>query len=78
MQLLEFFEGLDMPHPERPPMVLVDNSALNEYNAKEGGRADGPQTHSLGLCLLESTYYMDSGSVSKKVTPRASTSPRVR
>lgn len=64
VQVCDFHEGMNMKHTERPPMMLVDNSALNEYSVKEGGRADGPETHTRGLCLCESYSVITSTSVS--------------
>lgn len=64
VQMFVFYESLDMWHTGRPPMVLVDNSALNDHSAKEGGRADGPQTHTLGLCLTAYVPIIESTSVS--------------
>lgn len=35
-EVLKFFSDMGMPHPERPPLMLVDATALNEYSNKEG------------------------------------------
>lgn len=51
--VLDFYRRLGMPHPYRAPLMLVDAPALNEYSAREGGRADGPVFHVRGLCLAE-------------------------
>lgn len=52
-------------------MVLVESSALNDYTAKEGGRPDGPETHTRGLCLAETYRVITSSSVSFRSLTRS-------
>jgi hypothetical protein len=52
-------------------MVLVENSALNNYTAREGGRPDGPVTHTRGLCLSESYRMITSSTVSFRALTRS-------
>jgi len=52
--VLYFFESLSMPLPVRPPLMLVESSALNDAEDKEGiAHRQGPVFHTRGLCLSE-------------------------
>ena len=54
MQVLGFFQHLGMPLPEAPPLMLVETSALNAAEDKEGrsgGHNHGPVFHTRGLTL---------------------------
>lgn len=51
--VLNFFDIHGMPLPVRPPLILVDDSALNEASAYNGPRRNGPVFHTRGLCLTE-------------------------
>lgn len=50
--MLAFYCSLGLRHPERAPLLLVEDSALNEYSPAPGGRT-GPTTHTRGICLTE-------------------------
>ena len=55
LQVLAFFQHLGMPLPEVPPLMLVETSALNAAESKEGRGSDhhnhGPVFHTRGLTL---------------------------
>lgn len=50
-QVLEFFRRMGMPHSYKAPLMLVEALILDQYSAKEGGRAGGPVFHIRGLCV---------------------------
>lgn len=53
-QVLAFYQQLGMPLPEVPPLMLVETSALNAAEDKEGrsqGHSHGPVFHTRGLTL---------------------------
>lgn len=56
--MLEFFAKMDMALPDKPPLMLVDNAALNEAETKEQ-RHNGPKGtlapvfHTRGLTLSQ-------------------------
>jgi Protein DA1/LIM domain len=52
--ILEFYSRSGMQLPTRPPLSLVNNSALNTATGQQGAnRTDGPIFHTRGLCLTE-------------------------
>ena len=55
MQILGFYQRMGMALPEKPPLMLVETSALNEAEEKEGrsgnGHDHGPVFHTRGLTL---------------------------
>lgn len=61
---MEFFEGMGMKLPVKPPLMLVDSTALNSAEEREaqptvgaggrGGRCGGgPVFHTRGLTLTQ-------------------------
>ena len=55
MQILRFYQHKGMALPEKPPLMLVETSALNAAEEKEGrtgtGHNHGPVFHTRGLTL---------------------------
>ena len=51
--ILTFYQKSAMTLPVRPPLSLVDDSALNAASNQQAPRADGPLFHTRGLCLTE-------------------------
>lgn len=52
-----------MTLPEKPPLMLVEHSGLNEACGREGrgGGVGGPATHTRGLCLIEHVTSVRTG-----------------
>lgn len=61
---MEFFEGMGMKLPVKPPLMLVDSTALNSAEEREaqptggaggrgGRRGSGPVFHTRGLTLTQ-------------------------
>jgi hypothetical protein len=52
--ILDFYLRQGMQLPAKPPLSLVNNSALNTATDQQGAnRTDGPIFHTRGLCLTE-------------------------
>ena len=55
VQILGFYQHMGMALPEKPPLMLVETSALNAAEEKEGragsGHEHGPVFHTRGLTL---------------------------
>lgn len=55
LQILAFYQRMGMPLPEKPPLLLVEGSALNEAEGRQGRHThdgkQGPVFHTRGLCL---------------------------
>ncbi len=55
LQILAFYQQMGMPLPEKPPLLLVEGSALNEAEGRQGRHThdgkQGPVFHTRGLCL---------------------------
>jgi hypothetical protein len=62
---------LSMHIPEVPPLMLVENSGLNEACDREGrtgalpGTDPGPATHTRGLCLIERVASVRTGRIAR-------------
>ncbi|MEW5301877.1 MAG: hypothetical protein WDW36_004705 [Sanguina aurantia] len=52
-EILSFYVSLGLPHPEKPPLMLVDAPALNDFSVREGRDVaeEGPALHVRGLCM---------------------------
>lgn len=54
-QVLSFYQHMGMALPEKPPLMMVESSALNEAEEREGrsggGHQHGPVFHTRGLTL---------------------------
>ncbi|KAK9806813.1 hypothetical protein WJX72_003625 [[Myrmecia] bisecta] len=53
-EILQFYDQMGMRLPEKPPLMLVDGTALNEAENKEGreaGSGSAPVFHTRGLTL---------------------------
>lgn len=64
----EFYRSqLHMQIPEVPPLMLVENSGLNEACDREGrsGAINGPVTHTRGLCLIERVSSVRTGRIAQ-------------
>lgn len=55
LQILSFYQRMGMALPEKPPLMMVESSALNEAEEQEGrsggGHSHGPVFHTRGLTL---------------------------
>ena len=55
LQILAFYQRMGLPLPEKPPLLLVEGSALNEAEGRQGRHThdgkQGPVFHTRGLCL---------------------------
>ena len=62
VQILRFFYHKGMALPEKPPLMLVETSALNEAEEQEGrsgtGHDHGPVFHTRGLTLTVEYKYI--------------------
>ena len=62
MQILRFYQHMGMALPEKPPLMLVETSALNAAEEKEGragsGHDHGPVFHTRGLTLTVEYKYI--------------------
>lgn len=62
MQILRFYHHMGMALPEKPPLMLVETSALNAAEEKEGrtgaGHNHGPVFHTRGLTLTVEYKYI--------------------
>ena len=63
--ILAFYHIMSMPLPRKPPLSLVDNSALNSATSRQGPREDGPIFHTRGLCLTEYSQSMYTTTISR-------------
>lgn len=63
-QIMEFFEAMGMKLPVKPPLMMVDSTALNSAEEREalptdgaggrgGRRGGGPVFHTRGLTLTQ-------------------------
>lgn len=62
--VLQFYaQQHGMKLPEKPPLMLVEHSGLNEACGREGrsGGVGGPATHTRGLCLIEHVTSVRTG-----------------
>ncbi|DBA99972.1 TPA: hypothetical protein ACH3X1_013844 [Trebouxia sp. C0004] len=54
-QILSFYQRMGMALPEKPPLMMVESSALNDAEEREGrsggGHSHGPVFHTRGLTL---------------------------
>jgi Protein DA1 len=71
-EVVEFYRtNLAMQIPEVPPLMLVENSGLNEACDREGrsghidGSQQGPATHTRGLCLIERVTSVRTGRIAR-------------
>ena len=71
-EVVEFYcVNLSMQIPEVPPLMLVENSGLNEACDREGrsgaidGLQQGPATHTRGLCLIERVSSVRTGRIAR-------------
>lgn len=57
-----------MTLPQKPPLMLVENSGLNEAQGREGrsGIVGGPATHTRGLCLIEHVRSVRTGKITRE------------
>ena len=56
-----------MSLPEKPPLMLVEHTGLNEACDREGRSAgvSGPATHTRGLCLIEHVTSVRTGRITR-------------
>lgn len=80
-EIVEFYRtNLSMQIPEVPPLMLVENSGLNEACDREGragavdGVQQGPATHTRGLCLIERVSSVRTGRIARDGSSGALTS----
>ncbi|KAG2497855.1 hypothetical protein HYH03_004121 [Edaphochlamys debaryana] len=76
--VLAFYrDELGMPHPQKPPLMLVEAGVLNEHSRQEGraDEQDAPSMHVRGLCVSRIHSHISSVERDLQGTVRSVSTP---